>query len=335
MLTMRQTMRRTLAPAALVTVLAAPLAAQGHAPGLPPVLAAADRTPTGPVEAEMHHVLYRAAEAIILDLHDLRGALVPARPPAPPWLEDASSFVIAIDSAVVGITPASLTALLNGYVFNYDGTPLDHLNVSIVRGELRLSGKLRSVAGVPFTIRAVASATADGKLRLHPTSVKVVGVSVQWLMHMLGVELNKVVGRRPGRGVQVVGNDFVLTPAELLPPPVIHGLITDARIDPDAVVLTFGASQRPGRGRLLGSVESTPRNFVRFRGAVLRFGKLTMVDTDLRIVDADQSDPFDLFFDHLDDQLVAGHVRTMADFGLIATMPDFDDMQRTPPPVAP
>ncbi len=44
-----------------------------------------------------------------------------------------------------------------------------------------------------------------------------------------------------------------------------------------------------------------------FRHGVLRFGKLTMDDTDLMIVDANAKDPFDFFLDHYNTQLVAGY----------------------------
>jgi hypothetical protein len=60
-----------------------------------------------------------------------------------------------------------------------------------------------------------------------------------------------------------------------------------------------------------------------FQGGVLRFGKLTMTDTDLLIVDADPKDRFDFFLDHYNEQLVAGYSRNTPDHGLIVTMPDF------------
>lgn len=297
----------------------------GH---LPAALRQADSATTGPVEAEMHHLHYRATARIALDIADLRGALIPTHPPAAPWLEDATSFVIAVDSAVIGITAPSLTALLNDYVFRDDDAPLKDLSVSIDKGALTLKGKLRTVAGLPFTIVSSISPTSDGRIRLHPTKVKVIGVRVGWLMHMLSVKLDQFVSAHPGRGVTVAGNDFILDPATLLPPPSIRGRVAAARVGSEALVLTFGNSHRPGRTTLLGSTEPSPRNFVMFRGAVLRFGKLTMHDTDLRIVDADQTDPFDFYFDRLDDQLVAGFVRTMADFSLVSTMPDYADMVR-------
>jgi hypothetical protein len=65
-----------------------------------------------------------------------------------------------------------------------------------------------------------------------------------------------------------------------------------------------------------------------YRGGVLRFGKLTMNDTDMRLVDADPTDPFDFFPDHYKDQLVAGYSKTTATGGLIVYMPDFSKVSK-------
>jgi hypothetical protein len=64
-------------------------------------------------------------------------------------------------------------------------------------------------------------------------------------------------------------------------------------------------------------------HYMFFRGGVLRFGKLTMDDTDLLIEDADPRDPFDFWLDRYNEQLVAGSSRTTKDRGLIVEMPDF------------
>jgi hypothetical protein len=63
-----------------------------------------------------------------------------------------------------------------------------------------------------------------------------------------------------------------------------------------------------------------------FHGRVLRFGKLTMEDADLQIVDADPDDPFDFSLANINQQLVAGSSRNQKDFGLVTTMPDYGDV---------
>ena len=62
-----------------------------------------------------------------------------------------------------------------------------------------------------------------------------------------------------------------------------------------------------------------------FRSGRLRFGKLTMDDTDLQIVDGDPGDPFAFFLSRYRKQLVAGYSKTMPDKGLVAVMPDYDE----------
>ena len=65
-----------------------------------------------------------------------------------------------------------------------------------------------------------------------------------------------------------------------------------------------------------------------FRGGTLRFGKLTMADADMLILDDDPSDRFDFSLPRYFAQLVAGVHRTTPADGLIVRMPDRNDMLR-------
>ncbi|MGH7630729.1 MAG: hypothetical protein ACREOF_15355 [Gemmatimonadales bacterium] len=299
-----------------------------QSPKLSPVLGRATRTPVGLVEAEMRNVLYHVDDRVMLDIAHLRGALRPTRPDAPPWFDDPTSFVLAIDTGDVAITPASLTALLNDYVFNYKGSPLKRLEVTIDEGELRQKGVLHKVVDLPFTIRAQLTTTDDGRLRLHPTSVKVMGLPVTSLMRLFGIELDNLVQVRQGRGVEIEDNDFLLAPADLLPPPRIQGRVTGVRLEPNRIRQIFGGSTRAGARAALRPSDPKARNYMFYRGKMLRFGKLTMADADLQIVDADPSDPFDFYLSRLNEQLVAGESRNQPDFGLLTSMPDYADLQR-------
>jgi hypothetical protein len=69
-------------------------------------------------------------------------------------------------------------------------------------------------------------------------------------------------------------------------------------------------------------------NYMYFRGGTLRFGKLTMVDTDMLLVDADQKDPFDFSPEEYNDQLVAGYSKNTRSHGLVVYMPDLSDLSR-------
>jgi hypothetical protein len=317
---------------ALVALLALGCSPQGKAQapdqkGPPTALARAYRASRGPVEAEMRHVLYHVDDRVILQIEYLRGALLPTRE-EPPWFDDPKSFELAIDTGVVTISTASLSALLNDYTFNYDGSPLENLTVTVDKGQLKQTGTLHKGVPLPFTIRAELSTTPDGRLRLHPTSVKVAGIGVKGLMKTFGIELENLVKVKQGRGVEIADNDFLLAPAGLLPPPRIEGRVTAVRIDGKSIEQTFGGSTRPGRSRDLHPSDPSAPNYMYYRGKVLRFGKLTMMDADLQIVDADPDDPFDFDLAHLNEQLVAGESHNQPDFGLVTIMPDYGDMRR-------
>ena len=317
---------------ALVALLALGCSPQSRAQaprqeGPPPALARALHTSRGPVEAEMRHVLYHVDDRVVLQIEFLRGALLPTRD-EPPWFDDPESFALAIDTGVVAISPASLSALLNDYVFNYDGTPLENLTVTIDKGQLKQTGTLHKVVDLPFTIRSTLSTTPDGRLRLHPTSVKVAGIGVKGLMRTFGIELENLVKVQRGRGVEIADNDFLLAPSGLLPPPRIEGRVTAVRVDRESIEQTFGGSTRPGRSHRLHPSDPSARNYMYYRGKVLRFGKLTMMDADLQIVDKDPDDPFDFDLAHLNEQLVAGESHNQPDFGLVTIMPDYQDVRR-------
>ena len=59
-----------------------------------------------------------------------------------------------------------------------------------------------------------------------------------------------------------------------------------------------------------------------------RFGKLTMSDADMQLIDADPSNPFDFFPAHYDKQLIAGYSRNTPRKGLQVFMPDYARVAR-------
>lgn len=293
---------------------------------LPRALARASETRIGPVESEMRNVDYHVDDRVILKIEYLRGTLRGTRPNEAPWFDDPTSFDITIDSAVVAVTPDALTALLNTYVFNYPGADIKKLQVKIEGSELVQTGVLDKAINLPFRIRSRISVTPDGRLRMHPTSVKVLGLKVGGLMDFFGIELEKLVKVRPGRGVEVVDDDFLLAPELLLPPPRIKSRVRSVQVVNGQVVQTLVARTPRSVPRLLPAQKT--RNYMFYQGHVLRFGKLTMNATDLQIVDADQKDPFDFYLTKLNDQLVAGSSRNLRDYGLVTTMPDYADLRR-------
>jgi hypothetical protein len=285
--------------------------------GAAPLAGQASRPPAGDVQAEMRHVDYRIDSTIVLQITYLRGALHPTGN-QPPYFDDKRSFVLAIDSAVIGISPTALGQLLDRYVFSYPGSPLRHLSLTVKDGQVEQRGRLR---GMAFSVVGELTVTPSGELRLHPTSIKAGGIPVRGLMKLFGLNLQKLVKLRGTAGVRIDQNDFLLSPAELLPPPKVRGRVTKVEVRDTAIVSVFRSEK--SRIEPLQLPDSAARNYMFYRGGVLRFRKLTMTDADLMIVDADPHDPLEFFLDQYNRQLVAGYEQNTADHGLIVHMPDY------------
>jgi hypothetical protein len=142
-------------------------------------------------------------------------------------------------------------------------------------------------------------------------------------MKIFHIEMDDLLKVKPGKGVVVRDNDLILDPSLLLPAPSMRGIITNARIEGDAIVQTFGN----GAVRHL-SPPPMSKNYIYWRGSSLSFGKLTMTETDLELVDMDPKDAFDFNVEHWNDQLVAGYSKTTSVRGLKAHMPDYNDLNK-------
>jgi hypothetical protein len=70
------------------------------------------------------------------------------------------------------------------------------------------------------------------------------------------------------------------------------------------------------------------RNYLAFKGGSVRFGKLTMNDADVELIDSDPADPFDFAIDHYNDQLVAGYSKMTRKGGLCVHMPDYNKIKQ-------
>ena len=271
-----------------------------------------------PVQVQMRNVALHVEERIVLNVRQLRGELIGTTPDEPPAFDDTSSFTVRIDSAEIAISVDGLSRLLNEHVFNYEGAPLEKLTVSTEGDRLKVKGTLKRGVSVPFTTVAEPRVDQDGNLRLRTQSVSALGVPAKRFLDFVGLELDKLMKLKPEHGVRVEGDDLILAPSRLVPPPRIAGRLSSVRIEPGTIVQIFG----PGRAAPLHP-PLAQGNYMYYRGGVLRFGKLTMDDADLELIDRDPRDPFDFFQAKYLSQLVAGYSKTTPSQGLTVLMPDY------------
>ncbi|MBI1897000.1 MAG: hypothetical protein HYZ57_07390 [Acidobacteria bacterium] len=273
---------------------------------------------SAPVEVQMRGVNLHLDRSTVLEVNRLRGEMVPTRPDRPVTFDDANSFVTRIRAAEIGISLATISDLLNERAFGYPGAPLRNINLTAERGRIKQTGTMRKGIGIPFTVEGTLEPTETGQVRLRTDKISVAHVPVKGLLHLFGGNLSKLISFRENRGVTVEGDNVVLHPDRLLPPPRIEGKVTAVRIQGDRIVLSFYS----GKVKELHPPYKTS-SYIYHRGGVLRFGKLTMSDADLEIVSASKRTPFDFSLPEYNRQLTAGYSKNTPSHGLIVFMRDF------------
>jgi hypothetical protein len=206
----------------------APLAAE--------TLAEPQETVRAETQVEMVNVNIHLDSELILHIRRLAGKFLPTRKGQPPTFDDNLSYIVAIDSGEVGVSMASMSHAMNTYVFGEPDAPLKNLRLSSEGSQIRQEGTLRKGVRIPFEMVGTISATTDGKIRIHPTQMKVEHIPVRGLMKLFGLDMAKLINTRKTKGVSVDDNDIILDPALMLPPPRIRGRITSVRVQGDEIV---------------------------------------------------------------------------------------------------
>jgi len=277
----------------------------------------------GPMWLEMRNVDLHIDETQAIGIRYLRGEVVRSDAGVPAALDDSKSFTVRVTAGTVVLSGDALEALLNEVVFAYRGSPLKHLRATIGGSQVVLRGIMHKGVDLPFEIASTPTLEADGRVRLHPSRTRILGIDGAKLMRALGLHLDKLLDLRGASGVTVAGNDLLLEPTKILPPPAIVGRLTSIAVEGDRIVQTFVRLPEDSVFDGFAHPDTAAANFINFRGGELRFGKLLMEDTDLDILDGDPGDPLDLDLAQYARQLVAGTSRTMPNQGLRVVMPDY------------
>jgi hypothetical protein len=294
---------------------------------IPAMLAASSQPDTtqGAVHAEMRNVMYHYTEPIAVHIAYLTGELHPTQQGGMPVFDDANSFTLSIDSARISITTEALANVMNQYALASADAPIKALSIVPSEGKLNIKGRLHSKGDLPFESEGSLSVTPDGEIRIHTEKLKAGHLPVKGLMDLLGQSIAKLIDTRKVSGLRADNNDLLINPAELFPPPHIHGHLRAISVVGNEIVQEYGTHSAP-------SVKISG-NYMAYHGAPIHFGNLIMTDTDLVLIDLDPRDPFDFFLARYRNQLAAGYTKTTLSFGLRCYFRDYNKL--TPKQKAP
>lgn len=279
-----------------------------------------------PVRVEIKNVDFHFTDDIVVHIASLEGNLV-SKPGMIPVFDDKRSFAVDASSASVTISARALANDLNHFVFAKPDSPLKNLSVATNGNELVIRGRLAAKGELPFESDGIPVVTPDGMIRIHAVKMKAVHVPVKRLMDSLGLHTSSLLNTKNVDGVTVDHDDLIFDLSKILPPPSIHGQLTSVEVRGNALALEFSSPGREQADAAPISQGCRGRNFLAFRGGTIRFGKLTMTDADLELLDSTPDDPFDFSIDRYQEQLTSGFSKTMDNGGLCVHMPDLDKIE--------
>src|SRR4051812_47949809 len=141
---------------------------------------------------EMQNVDLHINPRNAMRVRSLRGQVL-TKPGTIAWLDDPTSFRIRATSGVIALDGTAISALLNDVAFNYPGAPITNLRLTIEDGSVVQRGTLHKGVAIPFQMWSVPVMQPDGRLKLHPDKMKILGVNGLALMHALGLHLDKMM----------------------------------------------------------------------------------------------------------------------------------------------
>jgi hypothetical protein len=230
-----------------------------------------------------------------------------------PSFDDPDSFILQIDRGVIRANMGDICKYLNETVG--DGAPLTKIDIQPEGEKVKIHGTVKKGISLPVELVGTVAATPQGLVQLHVEHISVLKVPVKGLLGSLDLKLSDLVHSTNVPGVTVNGNDVIFDTEKLLPPPHIRGELTTVAVKvPDIEVIYGKAPNDPTQ-------LAQWHNFLRFRGGAVGFGKLTMHDADLTMIDAVNEPWFDLDLVNYQNQLINGITRMTAQAGLELYMP--------------
>lgn len=281
-----------------------------------PMSVAPDTPADGVTRLWAHNILMQKGPHFRVYIRWIRGRMVRTVRDQEADFDDPHSFVLEIEK---GMADAKLTDIAEYLNTGQAGAPpLKDITVENHDGELQIKGTAHKVISVPVQLDGELTPMPDGRVHFHLKKLNVLKVPMKGLFGMFHLQLDDLMPKTTVPGLEASGNDVYLDTQRMLPPPHVHGKITSIQMMGDRVRVIYGGAT-PTEEEL-----AQWHNFLRLSGGTVSFGKLTMRQADLTLIDASDDGWFDLDLANYQTQLVYGIMHTTDKAGIEAYMPDLD-----------
>jgi hypothetical protein len=247
----------------------------------------------------------------------IRGQMLRTNPHRNPSLDDPESFVLNIQKGVVRANIGDIANYLNDS--SPANAPLKNISVQPDGDQLKLHGTAHKLhIPLPVELTGQLSPGPNGRVHFHVLKISVLKIPMKALLGSFHLELSDLVPSANMAGIQIAGNDIDFDTQVLLPPPHIRGQITSIRVATPDVEVVYGNTSTDA------ATLAQWHNFFRLRGGSIDFGKLTMRQADITMIDTVDEPWFNLDLVNYQTQLVNGYTRMTPQAGLEMFMPGSD-----------
>jgi hypothetical protein len=275
---------------------------------------------TAPTDIYAHDLMLRKGPDFRIYVRWLRGQMTRSRADVNPSFDNPDSFFLDVKTGVIRANVGDIAHLLNASATN---SPLKNIRLSGNGEQIKLQGTLHKVIPVPIEIDGTIRAVPSNRIQLHVDKLSVLKIPVKGLLGKFNVNVADLFQAKGVPGIQVTGNDIFFDTLAMLPPPHIRGQLTTVRIANPDLEEVYGNAEKE-----VQHVEQW-RNFLRFHNGTIDFGKLTMHQVDIMMIDISNDVWFDLDLANYQAQLVNGYTHITPEAGLQIFMPDLSKVPTT------
>ena len=272
-----------------------------------------------PTNVYAHNLMLRKGPNFRIYVRWLRGQMARSRKNVNPSFDDPDSFSLYIKTGVIRANIGDIANYLNSGALG--DAPIKNIQLSGDGDEVKMRGTVHKVIPLPVELIGTLSVIGENGIQIHVKKVNVLKIPFKGMLNVFHVTAADLFKVRNIPGLEVTDNDIRFDTHALLPPPHISGHLTRVHVVNPDLEEVYGEAQE--------DVERTEewRNFLRLNGGSIDFGKLTMHNVDLIMIDISKDPWFDLDLANYQDQLVNGYTRMTPQAGLQIFMPDLRDIK--------
>lgn len=278
-----------------------------------------------PTRIYAHNLLLRKGPDFRIYVRWLSGEMRRTKKHVNPSFDEPESFVLEVQRGIIHANIGDISHYLNSGAVA--GSPLTNISLAGDGNQISVHGTIHKLhIPLPIGLDGTLSPAPDGRIHLHVDRLSVLKLPVKGLLGDFHVSIADVVGKTSVAGIEASENDLYFDTKKLLPAPHIHGTLNQIHVKNPDIEVIYGDAQNDA------ARTEQWHNFMALKGGTLDFGKLTMHNVDLIMIDASKDAWFDLDLVNYQAQLVNGYTRMTPQAGLEIFMPDLDEL---PPQHAP